>query len=128
MRSEAKQPQSTTCTGNQFAELPQPDGWDPGVPWPKPTENYYDVQFLDGSNNVIADGQYNVLPENATPGQGAYGSPMFADSDSVRGLQGVNNFTPEDAIRALPRSGSIPRGQTGAGRADHEKRNPLPDR
>jgi hypothetical protein len=89
-------PKAPPCTGNQFAELPQFMDGKPGVPWPAPDENYYDVSF-DASNNVIADGLYNILPENSTPQEGAFGSMQFADSDRVRGTQGANNYGPEDA-------------------------------
>jgi hypothetical protein len=89
-------PKAPPCTGFQFSELPQfQNGYDPGVPWPSPDENYYDVKF-DADNNVIAAGKYNVLPENATPQEGSFGSLMFADSDRVRGTQGANNLGPED--------------------------------
>ena len=90
-------PKAPPCTGNQFATLPQfQNGYDPGVPWPSPDENYYDVKF-DADNNVIAAGKYNVLPENATPQEGSFGSMQFADTDSINGLRGVNNYGPEDA-------------------------------
>ena len=90
-------PKAPPCTGNQFAELPQFIGGKPaGVPWPEPTEAYYSIRF-DSDNNVLADGRYNILPENATPQEGAFGSRMFADTDSINGLRGVNNYGPEDA-------------------------------
>jgi hypothetical protein len=90
-------PKAPPCTGNQFSELPQfQNGYDPGVPWPAPDENYYDVKF-DENNNVIAEGKYNILPENSTAQEGQFGSKQFADSSTVNGLRGVNNYGPEDA-------------------------------
>jgi hypothetical protein len=89
-------PKPPDCAGNQFATLPQfQNGYDPGVPWPSPDENYYDVKF-DENNNLSASGKFNVLPENATPQEGSFGSMQFADSDRVRGSQGANNLGPED--------------------------------
>jgi hypothetical protein len=67
---------------------------DPGVPWPSVDENYYDVKF-DADNNVTADGRYNILPENSTAQDGAFGSRMLADADGLKGANAI--FTPEDA-------------------------------
>jgi hypothetical protein len=50
-----------------------------------------------GCGFSIAAGKYNVLPENATPQEGSFGSFQFSDIDTVNGLRGVNTYGPEDA-------------------------------
>ena len=106
---DQQKPKQPPCDGNQFAELPQPIDGD--IPqWPSADENYYSVRF-DQKNNVIADGRYNILPENATAQQGASGSLMFADSD---GLKNVNNeYGPEDVQRATTVYVSVDRADRG---------------